>query len=111
MELYEIFIYGIAALGCFILAVLIKGNRQTVLQYATDLINRAETAIQGSGMGADKKALVIAQMQAAGIKVSSWLDHEIDVIVATLNKTGAWLATKTQEGISGLDQSEDNSHE
>lgn len=82
-----------------------------MLQYATDLINRAETAIQGSGMGADKKALVIAQLQAAGIKVSSWLDHEIDVIVATLNKSGAWLATKTQQGISGLDQSEDGSNE
>lgn len=111
MELYEIFIYGVGALACFILAVLLKGNRQAVLQYATDLINRAETAIQGSGMGADKKALVIAQLQAAGIKVSSWLDHEIDVIVATLNKSGAWLATKTQQGISGLDQSEDGSNE
>ncbi len=55
-------------------------------------------------MGADKKALVIAQLQAAGIKVTSWLDHQIDVIVATLNKTGAWLATKTQEGISGMNQ-------
>lgn len=111
MELYDIFIYGVSALVCLILAALLKGNRQAVLQYATDLINRAETAIQGSGMGADKKALVIAQLQAAGIRVSSWLDHEIDVIVATLNKSGAWLATKTQESISGLDQSEDDPHE
>ena len=54
MELHEILIYGVAALGCFILAILIKGNRQAVLQLATDLINKAESAIQGSGMGADK---------------------------------------------------------
>ena len=58
-----------------------------------------------------KKALVIAQLQAAGIKVTSWLDHQIDVIVATLNKTGAWLATKTQEGISGMNQDTERSHE
>ena len=62
-------------------------------------------------LGADKKALVIAQLQAAGIKVTSWLDHQIDVIVATLNKTGAWLATKTQEGISGMNQDTERSHE
>ena len=109
MELHEILIYGVAALGCFILAILIKGNRQAVLQLATDLINKAESTIQG--MGADKKALVIAQLQAAGIKVTSWLDHQIDVIVATLNKTGAWLATKTQEGISGMNQDTERSHE
>ena len=96
MELHEILIYGVAALGCFILAILIKGNRQAVLQLATDLINKAE---------------VIAQLQAAGIKVTSWLDHQIDVIVATLNKTGAWLATKTQEGISGMNQDTERSHE
>ena len=111
MELHEILIYGVAALGCFILAILIKGNRQAVLQLATDLINKAESTIQGSGMRADKKALVIAQLQAAGIKVTSWLDHQIDVIVATLNKTGAWLATKTQEGISGMNQDTERSHE
>ena len=102
MELHEILIYGVAALGCFILAILIKGNRQAVLQLATDLINKAESTIQGSGMGADKKALVIAQLQAAGINL---------VIVATLNKTGAWLATKTQEGISGMNQDTERSHE
>ena len=30
MELHEILIYGVAALGCFILAILVKGNRQAV---------------------------------------------------------------------------------
>lgn len=46
MELHEILIYGVAALGCFILAILIKGNRQAVLQLATDLINKAESTIK-----------------------------------------------------------------
>lgn len=111
MEIHEILIYGVAALACFILAVLVRGNRQAVLQFATDLINKAEGAIQGSGMGADKKALVIAQLQAAGIKVTAWLDHQIDAIVATLNKTGAWLATETQHGISGLNSDMEATHE
>lgn len=104
MELHEILIYGVSALTCFILAIVIKGNRQAVLQYATHLINQAEIAIAGSGMGADKKALVIAQLQAAGVTVNAWLSRQIDVIVATLNSTGAWLATQTQQGISGLNE-------
>ena len=111
MEIHEILIYGVAALACFILAVLVRGNRQAVLQFATDLINKAEVAIQGSGMGADKKALVIAQLQAAGITVSSWLDNQIDVIVASLNSTGAWLATQTQQGISGLNKAAEAANE
>ena len=57
MELHEILIYGVAALGCFIPAILIKGNRQAVLQLATDLINKAESTIQGSGMGARTRRL------------------------------------------------------
>lgn len=111
MELYEILIYGVAALACFILAIQLKSRRQFVLQYATDLINKAEGAIQGSGMGADKKALVIAQLQAAGITVSSWLDNQIDVIVESLNSTGAWLATQTQHGISGLNKATEAANE
>ena len=111
MELHEILIYGVAALACFILAIVVKGNRQAVLRFATDLINKAELAVQGSGMGADKKALVIAQLQAAGIRVTAWLDHQIDVIVASLNSTGAWLATQTQHGISGLNNDTGAPHE
>ena len=102
MELHEILIYGVAALACFILAILVKDNRQHVLQYTAELIQKAETAVQGSGMGHEKKALVIAQLQAAGVHVSAWLDNQIDVIVAALNSTGSWLATQTQHGIAGL---------
>lgn len=76
MELHEILIYGVAALGCFILAIL---SRAIVRRYSRARHrphHKAESTIQGSGMGADKKALVIAQLQAAGIKVTSWLDTD-----------------------------------
>jgi hypothetical protein len=53
-------------------------------------------------MGLEKKALVIAQLEAAGMSVNSWLSSQIDVIVNTLNSKGAWLAEKTQDAISGL---------
>lgn len=102
MELYEIMMCGVAALVCFILAILVKTNRQAVLRFASELIQKAESAIQGSGMGEEKKALVIAQLQAAGVHVGTWMSKQIDVIVASLNATGAWLATQTQHGISGL---------
>ncbi len=102
MELHDIMIYGEGALVCFILAIVFKTYRQAVLRFASELIQKAEVAIQGSGMGPDKKALVIAQLQAAGIHVGKWLDRQIDVIVASLNATGAWLAKQTQQGISSL---------
>lgn len=102
MEIHDILFYGMGALLCFVFAICVKSNRQAVLRFASELIQKAEQAIQGSGMGADKKALVIAQLQAAGIHVGAWLDKQIDVIVASLNSTGAWLATQTQQGISGL---------
>lgn len=101
MELHEIMLCGVGALLCVVAAIVVQGNRQAVLRYAADLIQKAETAIQGSGMGTEKKALVIAQLQAAGITVNSWLSKQIDVIVASLNSTGAWLAAQTQQGISG----------
>lgn len=102
MELHDIMICGEGALICFILAIVFKTYRQAVLRFASELIQKAEAAIQGSGMGEEKKALVISQLQAAGIHVGKWLDRQIDVIVASLNSAGAWLATQTQHGISGL---------
>lgn len=93
--------YAILALGCFIVALLLKDNRARILQFTADLINRAEVAVQGSGMGAEKKSMVLAQLDAAGIKVTAWLDKQIDVIVATLNANGAWLATQAKQHAAG----------
>ena len=86
---------------CGLGAYIFQMHKQYILQLTTDLINRAEEAVQGSNMGAEKKRLVIAQLEAAGVRVTVWLDKQIDFIVAVLNAHGAWLAKKTQESISG----------
>lgn len=95
--------FAIFALLCYTLAFVLKMYKARILQYATDLVDRAEAAIQGSGMGAEKKALVIAQLEAADIRVTKWLDREIDIIVATLNASGAWLAAKTKQHAGTLE--------
>lgn len=99
MDMLEL---GVFALLCFVLAYVLKIYKGRILQYTADLINKAEAAVQGSGMGAEKKALVIAQLQAAGIHVTGWLDGQIDVIVAALNANGAWLATQTKQHAAGI---------
>ena len=86
---------------CGLVAYIFQLHKQYILQLTTDLINRAEEIIQGSDMGEEKKRLVIAQLEAAGVQVTAWLDKQIDFIVAVLNAHGAWLAKKTQENISG----------
>lgn len=93
--------FGIFALVCFTLAFVLKLYKDRILQYTTDLIDRAEAAVQGSGMGEEKKAMVMAQLDAAGIKVTKWLDKQIDVIVATLNASGAWLAAQVKQNAAG----------
>lgn len=102
---------ALLALGCFIMALIIKTNRSGILQYAATLINAAEQAIQGSGMGAEKKALVIAQLQAAGIQVTAWLDGMIDEIVDKLNATGAWMATQAKQHAATLQEGEGSGDE
>ena len=89
--------FGIFALVCFTLAFVLKLYKSRILQYTTDLIDRAEAAVEGSGMGEEKKAMVMAQLDAAGIRVTEWLDSQIDVIVATLNANGAWLAAQARQ--------------
>ena len=69
MNYIEIVSTGILALGCIILAMLLRDHKATVLQYAAQLVQSAEQAIQGSGMGSAKKALVLAQLEAAGIHI------------------------------------------
>lgn len=85
---------GLFALACLVLAALLKEKRDRILQYTAELINRAEAAVQGSGMGAEKKMLVIAQLEAAGIHVNTWLASWIDKTVELLNTNGAWFVTQ-----------------
>lgn len=99
----------ILAILCGTLGWLVKTNKQRILEYTSQLVQKAEKAVQGSGLGAEKKAIVVAQLEAAGISVNSWLSSQIDTIVATLNSKGAWLAEQTQEVISGLVSDSDTS--
>lgn len=109
MDYMEIVSTGILALGCIIMALLLRDHKASVLQYAAQLVQSAEQAVQGSGMGAAKKALVIAQLRAAGIEVNSWLSAAIDKIVAQLNVHGAWLAQQTKQAVAGEEKADDNS--
>lgn len=111
MDILDVIIYGVAALLCVVLAYLVKLNRSEVLRYVQQLVQSAEQAVQGSGMGATKKALVIAQLEAAGVRVTAWLDSQIDIIVDALNANGAWLAKQTQQAVAGLAATEQDGGE
>ena len=71
---------------CAILATVLAARKQAILALVQDLVQRAEKAVDGSDMGAEKKKLVIAQLEAAGVRMTAWLSRAIDSIVAELNK-------------------------
>ena len=83
---------GVCAIGAWLL----KTRKQQVLAITAELIQKAEQKVQGSGLGPEKKALVISQLEAMGIRVTAWLDIEIDNIVAWLNEKGAWYIVKAK---------------
>lgn len=79
---------GTCAIGAYVM----KSYKQKILETVTDLVQKAEDAIQGSGMGTEKKAKVVAQLEAMGIKVTSWVNAAIDSVVAYLNEKSGWFA-------------------
>jgi hypothetical protein len=97
----DILLALILALVCGIGAGLLKGYKKSILATVASLVQKAENAVQGSGMGAEKKKLVIAQLEAAGVKVNAWLDKAIDDIVAQLNEKNAWFTENAKDGLSG----------
>lgn len=100
-QFQKILLSLIFAAVCGLIAYVMQMRKQRILQLAADLINRVEDIVQGSKMGPEKKAIVIAQLEAAGVRVTAWLDKQIDFMVAAFNAHGAWLAKKAQENISG----------
>lgn len=78
---------------------MLKNRKARILEVASQLIQKAEATVQGSGMGAEKKKFVIAQIEAMNIKVSAWLDKDIDDIVATLNEKQAWFTENAKDGL------------
>lgn len=84
---------------CGIGAYLLRMNKQNILRYVTELMQKAEEAVKGSGLGAEKKALVLAQLEAAGIKVKAWMSKAIDDIVKELNAKNGWYCEQAKNGL------------
>lgn len=99
MNFTEIIVAMCFVLICLVLSEIIKSNRQRILQTVEGLVQEAEEAIQGSGLGQEKKAYVIYRLEAGGVAVNAWLSKQIDFIVAALNSKGAWTAAKIAENI------------
>ena len=108
MDYMEIVMSCIYLIAVILLATLLRNHKASVLQYTAQLIQSAEHTIQGSNMGAAKKALVIAQLQAADIRVNVWLSAAIDSIVEQLNAHGAWLSKQTEQAVAGKETTDDN---
>ncbi len=89
----------ILALACAIMANVLKTRKEYILSLVSDLVQKVESAVQGSGMGSEKKALVIAQLEAMNIKGTVWLNSAIDEIVAQLNEKRAWLTENAKDGL------------
>ena len=87
------------AIGISIFVRLLTDHRQQINATITGLIQQAENAVQGSKMGQARKAAVMAQLEAMGIKADVWVDETIDAIVAELNDKKGWLTIKATQGI------------
>lgn len=81
----------VPALGCTILASLLRERKARIPAAVARLIQKAEAAVRGSWLGETKKALVIPRLEAMNITVTQWLSDKIDEIVALLNEKKAWL--------------------
>ena len=90
-NLNDIVLYAILVAVIYIISFVLRSNKKRILASITQLVQQAEGAIRGSGMGEEKKALVIAQLTAMGVNVTAWVDKMIDAIVALLNEKHAWL--------------------
>lgn len=91
-QIIEIIVWLVLAGMCAILATVLTVRKQAILALIQELVQRAEKAVDGSGMGAEKKKLVIAQMEAAGVCVTAWMSKAIDDVVSVLNDRNAWYA-------------------
>lgn len=81
---------AILAILCGLGAYILSANKRNILALIADFVQKAESAVSGSGLGAEKKAWVITQLEAAGIKITAWVSAEIDAIVQLLNEKSGW---------------------
>ena len=97
IELLELLI---VAGVCALIAVTLKTKKQNILALVQGYIKMAEAAVQGSGMGGEKKKLVCAWLEAAGVRVNTGLSAAIDNIVKELNDREAWALDKAKDTTS-----------
>lgn len=96
--LYALIFAGVLA----ILGMALRSNKRNILSIVTGLIQEAENAIQGSGLGPEKKSKVIAHLEAMGIEVTTCLDAQIDAIVSYLNAKSGWILNSAKDQIEDL---------
>lgn len=63
-----------------------KYGKQVLKNTVNSLVQMAEVAVEGSGLGEAKKEWVIKQLEATGIKVNKKVDKLIDDLVEIMNK-------------------------
>lgn len=73
-----------------IISMVLRDRKKAILALVHNYVQKAETVVQGSGMGAAKKKLVLTWLQASGETINAWLDKEIDIIVKEINDAQAW---------------------
>ncbi len=63
-----------------------NANWAALKEKVETLVDAAEQTIQGSGLGAEKKAWVISMLEAAGVVVDDMIDALIEKTVLLLNQ-------------------------
>jgi len=102
--LKQIFMVIAIALGCAGLAYLLNASITKIKTAINTFVREVEEKVQGSGLGEEKKAKVIAQLKTCGIWVNKWVEKMIDKAVAILNEQSAWLINETKDDIEDVKQ-------
>lgn len=79
---FEILVIFVLGVGGYVLK---QYGKKWLIGRINDLIQIAEVNIQGSKLGEEKKAWVIAQLKIAGIKVTASVEKLIDKLVDVMN--------------------------
>jgi len=91
MEEIKVYLIGaLIAAACGIGALILVQQKNNILKAISDAILAVENEVTKSGMGEDKKKIVIARLEVIGIKLNFWVNAKIDWIVAKLNESKAW---------------------
>ena len=73
-----------------IISIVLRDRKKAILAQVHTYVQKAENIVQGSGMGAEKKRLVIAWLETSGVKITGYLSKAIDDVVTGLNEKKAW---------------------